>query len=178
MLTGLEVQAPEGPVLLPVVRGWLPAEPAAPRRTCRPRLPVRSRCSAGCSSPSRSTFPSTSCSRTASCRCWPPRTWPTGGRRTWCLASSSWRPTPDQAAATDLALLPGPPAESSQARDWRNLAYSAQWFVFAAFAVVLWWRMLRDDATRSDPELRDLPDTPDGPDVPGATTAPRERSTT
>ena len=41
-----------------------------------------------------------------------------------------------------------PPTEATEARDWRNLAYSAQWFVFAAFAVVLWWRMLRDDVAR------------------------------
>ena len=69
-------------------------------------------------------------------------------------------PTPEQQAASDLALLPGPPAEDTATRDWRNLAYSAQWFVFAGFAVVLWWRMLRDDAARSDPSRRDLPDAP------------------
>lgn len=56
-------------------------------------------------------------------------------------------PTPEQARVardTGLVLLPEPPTELTQARDWRNLAYSAQWFVFAGFAVLLWWRMLRD----------------------------------
>jgi cytochrome oxidase assembly protein ShyY1 len=29
---------------------------------------------------------------------------------------------------------------------WRNLAYALQWWVFAAFALVLWWKMVRQDA--------------------------------
>jgi surfeit locus 1 family protein len=60
-------------------------------------------------------------------------------------------PTPDQvrdAERTGLTVLPTPPTEETESRDWRNLAYSAQWFVFAGFAVLLWWRMLRDDAAR------------------------------
>jgi integral membrane protein len=67
-------------------------------------------------------------------------------------------PTPEQVRGTDLALLPGPPAEDTVTRDWRNLAYSAQWFVFAGFAVVLWWRMLRDDTARSGASRREHPD--------------------
>lgn len=57
-------------------------------------------------------------------------------------------PTPQQQAGSALALLPEPPAEQQESRDWRNLAYWAQWYVFAGFAVLLWWRMLRDDAAR------------------------------
>ncbi|WP_380167243.1 SURF1 family protein [Jannaschia sp. R86511] len=59
-------------------------------------------------------------------------------------------PTPGQADAAGVVVLPQPPTELTEARDWRNLAYSAQWFVFAAFAVVLWWRMLRDDVARRE----------------------------
>ena len=95
-------------------------------------------------------------------------------------ASSSPPPPPSRRRATDLALLPGPPAEDTAARDWRNLAYSAQWFVFAAFAVVLWWRMLRDDAARSDPSRPDLPRTRPRtcPTTCPQPAAPPERSTT
>ncbi len=82
-------------------------------------------------------------------------------------------PTPDQvraAGAAGLVLLPEPPTELTEARDWRNLAYSAQWFVFAAFAVLLWWRMLRDDVARRETAERvDAEDTPPHP---------AERSTT
>lgn len=31
----------------------------------------------------------------------------------------------------------------------RNLAYGIQWWVFAGFAVFMWWRMLRAEATGS-----------------------------
>jgi hypothetical protein len=31
----------------------------------------------------------------------------------------------------------------------RNLAYGIQWWIFAGFAVFMWWRMLRAEATRS-----------------------------
>ncbi|MGJ7440164.1 SURF1 family protein [Aquipuribacter sp. MA13-6] len=82
------------------------------------------------------------------------------------------------------ALLPAPPEEQTQTRDWRNLAYSAQWFVFAAFAVLLWWRMLRDDVTRqaavagaaaAEP---DPPEDPWSPEEPLPRQRPTERSTT
>lgn len=73
--------------------------------------------------------------------------------------------------------LTAPPESARESRDWRNLAYSAQWFVFAGFAVVLWWRMLRDDVARSEAAAeaaaRDRARVPAGP-VPVRT--PRERS--
>ena len=31
---------------------------------------------------------------------------------------------------------------------WRNAAYAVQWWVFAAFALWLWVRMVREDARR------------------------------
>lgn len=76
-------------------------------------------------------------------------------------------------------LLPAPPEEQTESRDWRNLAYSAQWYVFAAFAVLLWWRMLRDDATRRAAVEAAEADPPDGP-TPHHLPQPRptERSTT
>ena len=38
-----------------------------------------------------------------------------------------------------------PPALVPQGISWRNAAYSAQWWAFAAFALLLWWKMVRQD---------------------------------
>ncbi len=50
-------------------------------------------------------------------------------------------------AQGDLATapLPDPP---SGAWDLQNLAYAAQWWLFGAFAVALWVRLVRDEARR------------------------------
>lgn len=163
VLTGLEVAGPDGPALVPVVRGWLPAEPGSPAQDVDPPegsgaevdvvgwlqqsdpldLPVEIVQPDG-------VLPLVASADLAN-------RWPEDLVPGFVVAA----PTPAQAEATDLELLPGPPAEDTAARDWRNLAYSAQWFVFAAFAVVLWWRMLRDDAARSgrdpaEPDPADL----------------------
>ncbi len=42
--------------------------------------------------------------------------------------------------------MPGPVQAARGTRDWRNVAYAAQWWVFAAFTVVLWWRAMVDVA--------------------------------
>ena len=34
----------------------------------------------------------------------------------------------------------------------QNLAYAAQWWIFGAFAVLLWLRLVRDEARGSGPE--------------------------
>ncbi|MCI2238736.1 SURF1 family protein [Kineococcus sp. TRM81007] len=55
---------------------------------------------------------------------------------------------PVAAAGADATALravpPADPGESTRHLDWRNLAYAAQWWVFAGFALVLWRRALRD----------------------------------
>ncbi len=53
-------------------------------------------------------------------------------------------------AGVEVAL-PGPVEAARADRDWRNVAYAAQWWVFAAFAVVLWWRTLQDSGTAARP---------------------------
>ncbi|WP_432489422.1 SURF1 family protein [Kineococcus sp. SYSU DK018] len=54
-------------------------------------------------------------------------------------------PVAAPASGTGLrAVPPADPGESNRHLDWRNLAYAAQWWVFAAFALVLWRRALRD----------------------------------
>lgn len=38
-----------------------------------------------------------------------------------------------------------PPSLAPQGIAWRNAAYALQWWVFAGFALVLWWKMVRQD---------------------------------
>ncbi|GAA0396807.1 SURF1-like protein [Acrocarpospora corrugata] len=44
-------------------------------------------------------------------------------------------------AATPVAV---PPPTQGAALTWRNLAYAAQWWIFALFAVFMWWHFVRD----------------------------------
>jgi cytochrome oxidase assembly protein ShyY1 len=58
---------------------------------------------------------------------------------------------------------------------FQNLGYTAEWFVFAAFAVFMWFRLFRREVElRRDAELGLLPDQPGRPDETAATPpAPR-----
>ncbi|PID53901.1 MAG: hypothetical protein CSA58_01955 [Micrococcales bacterium] len=48
----------------------------------------------------------------------------------------------DLPAGTELMAVR--PAPENAGLAWRNLSYALQWFLFAGFAVVLWYRMVRD----------------------------------
>ena len=50
-------------------------------------------------------------------------------------------------AAVDLAGLTRvpPPVIGEAGLSWRNAAYALQWWIFAAFAAYMWFRMVRDD---------------------------------
>ena len=37
------------------------------------------------------------------------------------------------------------PALTPQGIEWRNAAYAVQWWLFAGFALVLWWKMVRQE---------------------------------
>lgn len=50
---------------------------------------------------------------------------------------------PEQSA--DLALL-GIPTKPGEGLNIQNLAYAAQWWIFGGFAVLLWLRLVRDEA--------------------------------
>lgn len=39
----------------------------------------------------------------------------------------------------------GPPVTEDAGLNIRNLAYAAEWWIFGGFALVLWWRMVRDE---------------------------------
>ncbi len=64
----------------------------------------------------------------------------------------------DPAALNALTTVPTP--TRSAGLNWRNASYAAQWWVFAAFALWLWWRMVRDEHRRS---LTPRPASPDAP---------------
>lgn len=54
--------------------------------------------------------------------------------------------TEQQASASELNQLTHVPTPTgSHGFKWRNAAYALQWWVFAAFAAWMWWRMVRDD---------------------------------
>lgn len=53
-----------------------------------------------------------------------------------------------QAVAPTAGLQRVPPPEVSGGLQWRNAAYAVQWWMFAGFALFMWFRMVRDDARR------------------------------
>jgi cytochrome oxidase assembly protein ShyY1 len=53
----------------------------------------------------------------------------------------------DIPAGEGLRRVP-PPVLGGGGLVWRNAAYALQWWVFAAFAAYMWFRMVRDDARR------------------------------
>ncbi|MBB2900590.1 cytochrome oxidase assembly protein ShyY1 [Kineococcus radiotolerans] len=76
-------------------------------------------------------------------------------------------------AAPPAGLRPVPaedPGQASRRLDWRNLAYAAQWWVFALFAVVLWVRVVRDERADvgDDPGEDDAGDGSDDEQVDGS----------
>ncbi|WP_432494945.1 SURF1 family protein [Kineococcus auxinigenes] len=69
----------------------------------------------------------------------------------------------DPAGAQLRAVPPADPGESTRHLDWRNLAYAAQWWVFAAFALVLWRRALRDARLEREARAHPAPTAPAAP---------------
>nr|WP_277626578.1 SURF1 family protein [Arsenicicoccus piscis] len=83
--------------------------------------------------------------------------------------------SPDLTATITPAAKRVPPPAMPDQLSWRNFAYALQWWVFAAFAVYIWWKTVRDDyhdslAARAGPdedpddEARDEPGDPDDED--------------
>ena len=53
---------------------------------------------------------------------------------------------PPAATGALAAIEPiGPPVIEDAGLNLRNLAYAAEWWIFGGFALVLWWRMVRDE---------------------------------
>lgn len=60
--------------------------------------------------------------------------------------------------AQDAALLSlGPPTATSDGPVLQNLAYALQWWIFGGFAVLLWVRMVRDEARASAEQAAEHP---------------------
>ncbi len=53
---------------------------------------------------------------------------------------------PGSADSVALTPVPPPPADEGGGLGLRNAAYALQWWLFGAFALLLWWRMVRQDA--------------------------------
>ncbi len=88
-------------------------------------------------------------------------------------------------AQQGLAQLP-PPTSPGASLNAQNLVYAAQWWIFGGFALALWWRLVRDEAT-GDPGAGVAPAGPGGggppvgragqapPVAPGGGSPPAER---
>lgn len=73
----------------------------------------------------------------------------------------------DPAQAPSVVLL-DPPTKPGAGLNIQNLAYAAQWWIFGAFAVLLWLRLVRDEARGSGPEPEPAPERGAGTRDPSA----------
>jgi surfeit locus 1 family protein len=63
----------------------------------------------------------------------------------------------DPAAASGLTRVPTPVGDTGV--QWRNAAYAVQWWIFAAFTLWMWGRMVRDETRRARAEADPRPET-------------------
>ncbi|WP_291757817.1 SURF1 family protein [Cellulomonas sp. 73-145] len=157
VLTPLHVSTPQGAAVLAVVRGFVPDGeplPAAPGGT----VSVIGYLQAG-----EAPGAGVSDGRTEAIS--PAELVGVWGGPTWTgyvvLASS------DPAQGDPPTVLP-PPTRRGTGLNLQNLSYAAQWWIFAGFALLLWWRMVRDEA-RGNPFEDGNPFEGEASDVPGAT---------
>ncbi|MGY4643348.1 SURF1 family protein [Cellulomonas sp. URHB0016] len=71
----------------------------------------------------------------------------------------------DPAQSEEVAIL-DPPRRPGAGLNLQNLAYAAQWWLFGGFAVLLWLRLVRDEAAGGRPEPRAAPAGATGPPTP------------
>lgn len=69
-------------------------------------------------------------------------TWPSDVYNAFVFADTETPPA--TGAAAQVTPVP-PPAVDPGGLNWRNFAYAIQWWIFAAFVVYVWWRLVRDD---------------------------------
>lgn len=60
-----------------------------------------------------------------------------------------------------------PPDFTADGFAWRNLAYALQWWIFALFALYMWWRMVREEHERIVHLERAVMPSADGPPAAG-----------
>lgn len=124
--------------LLPVLRGWVadPLEAGTPD--------TGSRVVQGTLAPSESAVPDADGTALASGELASielatlANTWPGDLYNAFIFA------TDEQPAVSGEVQPVPPPSLAGESLDWRNLGYALQWWVFAGFAVYMYWRFLRD----------------------------------
>lgn len=65
----------------------------------------------------------------------------------FAVSERSGGPAGPETAGDGLTRVPPPPIGET-GLSWRNAAYALQWWIFAAFAAYMWFRMVRDDHER------------------------------
>ncbi|MGE9808241.1 SURF1 family protein [Janibacter sp. G1551] len=169
VLTPLHV---EGGALLPVVRGWVPADAAQ----TPPAPPTGTVDVAGSLAPGESPADPADL---------PPgqlgsidlsvlvNTWEGELYNAFAFALDEQGPA-GAVATTDLTRVPPPEVPSEL--QWQNLAYALQWWAFGLFALWMWWRMVRAETEALRALERDGPDGDDAehPDTEHLDTDPDE----
>ena len=135
VLTPLRVGSGPDAAVLPVVRGWLPAGSAPDEPPAGP-VSIVGYLQAGESAGSGIAGATTDAISPAELlHVWTGPIW----SGYLVLASS------DPAPSSGPALL-GPPTPTQTGPNLQNLLYALEWFVFAGFAVFIWWRSVLDEA--------------------------------
>ncbi|MEV6984973.1 SURF1 family protein [Sphaerisporangium sp. NPDC051017] len=78
-------------------------------------------------------------------------------------ATAQGQPQSGAARGQEVRLVEVPGPTVSGGFTWRNLAYAAQWWIFAAFALFMWFHFVRD-AVRADRDRSDKSETEEGPE--------------
>ncbi|MEW1957164.1 SURF1 family protein [Kineococcus sp. NPDC059986] len=126
---------------VPVVRGWVPPGTAAPA------LPTGPVDVAGVVQPPEASDVAPSTAALPAGQTWIVSAADLVNRVDYPVANAY---VTDTAPAAGLrAVPPADPGQATRRLDWRNLAYAAQWWVFALFAVVIWFRAVRDERRES-----------------------------
>lgn len=153
VVTAVEV-TPETParpaILVPVVRGWVAAGPwdgaadvPAPAAGSAARVQGWVQASEPLDTPVEVVQPDGVVALLAGADL--ANRWPERVLDAFVLAEAGPGTGPATLVGVDRTM-PGPVQAARGTRDWRNVAYAAQWWVFAGFAVVLWWRAMGDVA--------------------------------
>lgn len=71
-----------------------------------------------------------------------------------------------QGPASELETVITGPQPQEKTVNWLNIFYAVEWFVFAGFAVFLWWRLLADSYQRSLEDDDDYEDDDEYDDAP------------
>jgi len=155
VVTAIEVGTPDGTRLVPVVRGWVPASgPALPPTAPTGAVELEGwvQASEALDVPVTVVQPPGVVSLLAAADLI--NRWPEQVADGFVIADAA----PGVSGAENLLRgaepLPGPVAAARTERDWRNVAYAGQWWVFAAFAAALWWRAINDSAATASPPVR------------------------